>query len=99
MVNKQDPDYFAPGDVAPHAYQWSLDELEEMAAIIAGLLEARESDNLSEHEQGTMTSIRRGRRGGGGYYEDKMINGRGPYRYLRYMRGGSRKSVYVGKVD
>lgn len=42
---------------------------------------------------------RRGIRGGRGSFEDKYINGYGPYRYLRYWYGKTHKSVYLGKVS
>jgi hypothetical protein len=41
---------------------------------------------------------RKGIRGGRGSFEDKYINGYGPYRYLRYWYGKTHKSVYLGKV-
>ena len=45
-----------------------------------------------------------GKRGGAGRVEEKMINGCGPYRYLRYWgvtESGKRilKSTYLGKVS
>jgi hypothetical protein len=84
-----------PKDVAPHAYQWNRAELEEMRAIIDALLEASSPEpETSPVPAGD--SQPRGKRGGG-YFEDKMINGCGPYRYLRYWLSGKRKSVYVGK--
>jgi hypothetical protein len=42
---------------------------------------------------------RRGIRGGMGSFEDKIINGCGPYRYLRYWYGKTHKSVYLGRVE
>ncbi|WP_254175294.1 hypothetical protein [Planktothrix pseudagardhii] len=35
----------------------------------------------------------------GGYVELKMINGCGPYRYLRFRSQGQYKSVYLGKAE
>ena len=32
-----------------------------------------------------------------GFIEEKMINGCGPYRYLRYWDGKVHRSVYLGK--
>lgn len=87
---------------------WRDDELEELVAMIAGLLEARQkeaSDALEERrEDGTPL----GRHGGRGHIELKLIpdakTGKtyGPYRYLRYWgvtRKGAKglKSVYLGK--
>lgn len=76
----------SPKDVAPHAYQWNRHELEEMRAIIDALLEASEAVPETETEAVPAGDSQRGKRGkrGGGYFEDKMINGCGPYRYLRY---------------
>ena len=34
-----------------------------------------------------------------GFIEEKMINGCGPYQYLRYWNGKKHCSVYLGKVD
>jgi hypothetical protein len=39
-----------------------------------------------------------GPKGGRGYYEEKVINGCGPYLYLRYWSGGKHRSIYLGKV-
>ncbi|MBD2047285.1 hypothetical protein H6F78_17080 [Coleofasciculus sp. FACHB-64] len=91
---------FSPKDVAPHAAKWSRDELEQMKAIIEGLLQATESTSELVEEV-ALTNPNRGHKSGSGtgYFEEKMINGCGPYRYLRYWREGQRKSVYVGKVE
>lgn len=34
-----------------------------------------------------------------GYIEHKMINGCGPYRYLRFWVGRKHRSVYLGKAQ
>jgi len=34
-----------------------------------------------------------------GYVEEKMINGCGPYRYLRFWSGKKHRSVYLGKAQ
>jgi hypothetical protein len=87
----------SPKDVALHAYQWNRAELAEMRAIVDALMEASQPEPEPEavpagnsHSRGTR---------GGGYFEDKMINGCGPYRYLRFWLSGKRKSVYVGKIE
>ena len=36
---------------------------------------------------------------GRGSIEKKMINGCGPYLYLRYWSGGKHRSVYLGKAE
>jgi len=96
MPRKQ-PTYLCPKDVAPHAYQWDRAELEEMRAIVDALMEASKPEPQAE-EVPAGNSQSRGTRGGG-YFEDKMINGCGPYRYLRFWVSGKRKSVYVGKME
>ncbi len=60
--------------------------------MIDGLLAASDSDPTPEHS----TALLQGKRGGS-YIESKLINGSGPYRYLRYWHQGHRKSVYLGK--
>ncbi len=95
MPRKQ-PTHLSPKDVTLHAYQWNRAELEEMRAIIDALLEASEPEPEAEAVP-VGDSQSRGTRGGG-YFEDKMINGCGPYRYLRFWISGKRKSVYVGKM-
>jgi hypothetical protein len=85
----------SPKDVAPHASHWTTAELEEMKAIVDGLLSASESDT-SPAGNTSNTLLLEGRRGGS-YIESKLINGSGPYRYLRYWHAGKRKSVYLGK--
>ncbi|MEP0858496.1 hypothetical protein [Trichocoleus sp. DQ-U1] len=82
----------------PKKAKWNRDELKEMKAIIDGLLQAMEP--IPEPiEEAAFPNQGRGRNGSIGYLEEKIINGCGPYRYLRYWRAGKRKSVYVGKVE
>jgi hypothetical protein len=97
MPRKQ-PTHFRPKDVAPHAYKWNRAELEEMRAIIDALLQANTPPEPEAEAIPAGDSHPRGKRGGG-YFEDKRINGCGPYRYLRYWLCGTRKSVYVGKKE
>jgi hypothetical protein len=92
------PSDLSPKDLAPQAAKWNRNELEEMKAIIDGLLQAMES-TPQPIEEAVLTNRGRGRKGGTGYVEEKMINNCGPYRYLRYWRAGKRKSVYIGKVE
>jgi hypothetical protein len=96
MPRKQ-PNRLSPKDVAPHAYQWNRAELEEMRAMIDALLEASQPEPQTKAVP-AYNSQSRGTRGGR-YFEDKMINGCGPYRYLRFWLSGKRKSVYVGKIE
>ncbi len=97
-MSKKPSTRLTPIDVAPHAYNWNREELEEMKSIIEGLLAATESNPLLPCERSS-SSRERGRPKGAGYFEDKRVNGCGPYRYLRYWRSGKRKSIYVGKVE
>lgn len=88
--------------------KWDDRDLEDLQAMIQGLLESRHSTEpveVSTRADGSAT----GKRGGVGHIETKMIPDKktgkvyGPYRYLRY-RGISRRtgkmallSVYLGK--
>jgi hypothetical protein len=87
---------------------WRDDELEDLAAMVMGLLEARqrEASDVSQERREDGTPL--GRHGGRGHIELKMIpdakTGRtyGPYRYLRYWgvtKKGTKglRSVYLGK--
>jgi hypothetical protein len=77
----------------------SLAELSKIDAIVHGLIEAR-----TEPKPANEPTIERGaqhaatKRGGRGSIELKMINGCGPYKYLRYWQGGKLKSQYIGKA-
>jgi hypothetical protein len=88
---------------------WEDHELEDLQAMIVGLLEARQSSTSQPPVRQDGTPV--GKRGGRGCIEIKMIpdtkRGKvyGPYKYLRY-RGISRKtgkpallSVYLGKFQ
>lgn len=87
---------------------WQDEELEELAAMIAGLLEARQQEPSNAPEERREDGTPLGRHGGRGHIELKMIpdakTGKtyGPYRYLRYWgvtKKGNKglKSVYLGK--
>lgn len=95
-----------PKDVARIAYLWNSEQLNEMLAIINGLLDVQGvqgANNITEvslskgDDCGSRGSAG-GNRARSGYFEDKLIKGYGPYRYLRYWDNGKRRSVYVGKV-
>lgn len=79
----------------------SRPELEELADMVAALLDAQEA----EEEAPTYTSTTgkavtvNGKRGAKGHIEAKVINGFGPYLYLRYWHGGHLRSKYLGKKD
>jgi hypothetical protein len=88
--------------------EWHDQELEELAAMIAGLLESRQQEFSDIPEERREDGTPLGRHGGRGHIELKMIpdarTGKtyGPYRYLRYWgvtKKGTKglKSVYLGK--
>jgi hypothetical protein len=87
---------------------WRDDELEDLAAMITGLLQSRQQkvEDASQERREDGTPL--GRHGGRGHIELKLIpdakTGKtyGPYRYLRYWgvtKKGTKglKSVYLGK--
>ena len=71
-------------------------ELEELAVMVATLLAPEEDQEEPEPENAQAGEVKGGKRGGG-YIEAKMINGYGPYLYLRYRVGKSLRSKYIGK--
>jgi hypothetical protein len=96
--------------IIPVAVKLSQPDRLELIAILQALQEAEAGGN---EEKGSLGSIReaarekvkeealnrRGIRGGIGSLEDKIINGCGPYRYLRYWYGKTHKSIYLGRVE
>lgn len=87
---------------------WHNQELQDLAAMITGLLEARQQETVDETQETREDGTPLGRHGGRGHIELKMIpdakTGKtyGPYRYLRYWGVTKRgtmglKSVYLGK--
>jgi hypothetical protein len=70
-------------------------------AILQALQEAEARGEKEEDREKTKEKAlnRRGIRGGIGSFEDKIINGCGPYRYLRYWYGKTHKSIYLGRVE
>jgi len=70
-------------------------ELKELQAIIEALLWIKEKKSL---KQLTKTDLAEIKKGGKGHIERKMINGFGPYQYLRYRSGKSLRSIYIGKA-
>jgi hypothetical protein len=96
--------------IASRAVKLSQPERTELIAILQALQEA-ENEPLLEKQERALFEIpargrlkeealnRRGLRGGQGSFEDKIINGCAPYRYLRYWFGKTHKSVYLGRVE
>ncbi len=88
--------------IASRAVKLSQPERMELIAILQALQEAENRPLLEGRERDRLKEValnRRGVRGGQGSFEDKIINGCGPYRYLRYWFGKTHKSVYLGRVE
>jgi hypothetical protein len=62
----------------------------ELKALISGLEGLTQKQGVDEYGKPLNQK---------GYVEEKMFNGCGPYRYLRYWDGKTHKSVYLGKVE
>lgn len=71
--------------------QLSRPELEDLAEMVASLLAIGEEKEAQEAAEGKEMA------GAKGHIEAKMINGCGPYLYLRYWSGKTLKSKYIGK--
>jgi hypothetical protein len=96
--------------IAPLAVKLSQPDRMELMAILQALQEAEDGGQAEMNDPGGIREAarekakeealnRRGIRGGMGSFEDKIINGCGPYRYLRYWYGKTHKSVYLGRVE
>lgn len=75
-------------------------ELEAVADLVAGLLDAlaeAQAETVAEVMPTNNPAPTNGK--ARGYIEHKMINGCGPYAYLRYWDGKTLKSHYIGKVE
>jgi len=82
------------GTVTSQLGQLSRSDLQELAAVVATLLGAtkeEEDDQVDDSDVGEVASVARG------HIEAKLINGYGPYLYLRYWSGGHLRSKYIGK--
>ena len=79
--------------VTSHLGQLTRSELEELADLVAALLDATDEDQVEgDKPEKTGTS------GTKGHIEAKTINGCGPYLYLRYWSGKTLRSKYIGKA-
>ncbi|NJO77547.1 MAG: hypothetical protein HC827_02870 [Cyanobacteria bacterium RM1_2_2] len=94
-LNLESPDLKT---IVAQATQLSRAERLELITILQAFNQA-ETDFNRRANQKEIALNRRGIRGGRGSFEDKYINGYGPYRYLRYWYGKTHKSVYLGKVN
>lgn len=77
--------------VSSNLGQLSRPELEDLAEMVAALLAIGEEKEAQEAAEGKEKA------GAKGHIEAKMINGCGPYLYLRYWSGKTLKSKYIGK--
>jgi hypothetical protein len=87
--------------IAAQAAQLSKADRLELMSILQALNEAEEAAQQAKSQRQKQKEDalnRKGIRGGRGSFEDKYINGYGPYRYLRYWYGKTHKSVYLGRV-
>ena len=79
--------------------QWSATlSPEQRREVIDALLTL---DELTDDNDFPKSNTNDGNGGGTGRgsIERKMINGCGPYLYLRYWSGGKHRSVYLGKAE
>ena len=79
------------------AAQLDPEHLIELHHAIEALVDAIDADDESATDSGTQPRTLTGKRGGG-YIEWKMINGYGPYPYLRLWVQGKRKSYYLRRL-
>ncbi len=81
-------------DVAAHAAHWGQPDLQGLKVLAENLLKA-----TSAEERGipALHALMQGSKGGG-YFEDKIINGKS-YRYLRYRIGKKLRSIYMGRTE
>ena len=90
-------------EVTSRLGQLSQSELVELGDMVAALLgvpgvsrffaptEEEDDDQVADHADKSDKPAARG------HIEAKMINGCGPYLYLRYWQGKTLKSKYIGK--
>jgi hypothetical protein len=80
-------------DVAAHAASWSEEDLQALKVLAENLLKA----SAEERAVPALHLLMQGSKGGG-YLEDKVINGKS-YRYLRYRFGKKLRSIYLGRTE
>ena len=104
MATKTKTPKTAFDEVTSHLGQLSQSELVELGDMVAALLgvpgvsrffaptEEEDDDQVADlEEKGNGKAAK-------GHVEAKMINGCGPYLYLRYWSGKTLKSKYIGKA-
>ena len=95
-------------DASKSAYQQILlllgqltrSELDDLTCVAMVLREAMDKSPEEVHQEFLKAAgedVREGRKPKKGHVEQKLINGYGPYLYLRYWRGGKLRSTYLGK--
>lgn len=78
-----------------HALQDS--QILSIIAMLQGLLEAREQERAPKEESSALGGDGK-TRSPRGWYEQKKINGCGPYWWFRWREGKKKKQVYLGKT-
>ena len=79
--------------------QLTRSELEELAVMVAALLDATDDDGADDDgADDQVEGDKPAKAGAKGHIEAKTINGCGPYLYLRYWSGKTLKSKYIGKA-
>jgi hypothetical protein len=81
-------------NVAIAAATWSREDLEGLKALAENLLNA---SSIEERAIPALHLLMQGSKGGG-YFEDKIINGNS-YRYLRYRFDKRLRSIYLGRTE
>jgi hypothetical protein len=81
-------------NIAIHAASWSQEDLEGLKALAENLLKA---SSVEERAIPALHLLMQGSKGGG-YFEDKVINGKS-YRYLRYRFDKRLRSIYLGRTE
>lgn len=73
----------------------SLEELYELRKTIERLIVVKEGDAAWQERE--LTADESAKLKQAGYVENKLINGYGPYAYLRWRDGDTLRSKYLGK--
>jgi hypothetical protein len=87
--------------VTANLFSLNQSELQEVADMVKGLLEALEDEDAQVVDQVKADVNGNGqpaKRAARGHVEAKVISGCGPYLYLRYWSGGHLRSKYIGKA-
>ena len=95
-----------PADLIAHLRSLSDDELHQLIAEAAFILQARaegsgeraDDDEPADVAPGGSSGDMPKLSGASGWIEVKMVNGCGPYAYARWWAGKKKRSQYLGKV-